>query len=213
MKRYCHLIFTALFFQFNIGFLFAQELQFSDVNRAIIKHYGSEKLISISEENPEVFEVIQFYFKSSFDVEMIDCESCDVDENEFFNNDLFDTYEHETKRLDDEEYSFEYKDKYLVTLYSENDISDDMDEFSAEELITFKVIRPLPEWGDTGNDDEDFVNYRIQLRQWSLDFPEVFKELFLTDDVLKVSKETFFSASSARRDDILNHSGGYLILD
>ncbi|MEX2483749.1 MAG: hypothetical protein WED10_04295 [Brumimicrobium sp.] len=215
MKHYnCFLLLLLiLFFQTKTASIFAQNVEFSDVNRAIVKYFESKKLNAIASENPEIFEAIKFYFKESFEVEMIDCESCQIDFDEFFNFDLYDMYEHESKRLSEEVYSFDYKEKYRVTLLSESEIAASLEGKAPRELLTFIPSRPLPEWESTGNEDKDYETYKTKLRKWSLDFPEKYKELFTSGEVKIVSIDNFLAADASRQNSILNNSGGYIIKD
>ncbi|MEX1191797.1 MAG: hypothetical protein WEA99_07460 [Brumimicrobium sp.] len=207
------LLILFLFVQTKTASILAQNVEFSDVNRAIVKHFESKRLNAIATENPEIFEAIKFYFKESFEVEMIDCESCEVDLDEFFNYDLYDMYEHESKRLAEEVHSFEYKEKYRVELLSEGEISADMGGKIPRELLAFIPSRPLPEWESTGNEDKDYETYKTKLRKWSLDFPEKYKELFISGEVKIVSIDNFLAANTSRKNSILNNSGGYIIKD
>jgi len=183
------------------------------LNRAVLKHITGSKLVQIQQEEPTRFNNINYYFSESFSIEKVACPTCPIDYDQFFNYDLFNIVDYEQLRQDQNEYSFHFKNgEYLITLKS-NEAVESQIGTTSEILINQKVKRPLPKIADNGGYQFDYVNYKKNLEKWARDFPADFRALRGSTAVLKISYNEFNNLPEVRKNKVLNHSRGYLIID
>lgn len=206
-------LFVALLFIPLIGF---SQLSFNDPlqNRALHKLFTGEEIQALQYNEPERFEQINYYLTSSFSCVDVDCAECPIDPHIFFNLDLFNVFEHEANRLPEAPYSFIYREKYLITLHSLNDLGTELGTtISPFELIHGIPFRPLPTWQASGNDAADFETYKIALVAWKTDFPDLFRTLLTDPTLLRIRYEQFIELSTERRLSLAELPYSYLIVD
>lgn len=179
-------------------------------NRAILRHYTGGQLSQIEEQSPGEFEKIKFYYLHSFQVTMLDCDTCAVDYDTFFNLDLFDVTNFEALRLTNTAASFDFKEIYHVQLKSQLELNA---TFSSIQTQYQEDLRPLPDWIDTGSPEQDYAAYKAELNHWAVDFPEEFRQITSSRELFKVRIADFLSATPERRTYIMNHPWGYMIVD
>jgi hypothetical protein len=205
----------------SIGFLLSTTFSFgqstlsyqADINRIISRHYNPIQLDNIWNHAPDVYTALNYYFKESFEVEMANCSECEVDLHYFFNNDLFDVYEHESNRLDDVNFSFTYKEVYTVILLPKNDVYPLLQGLLPTELVNYVAPRDFPTFQLTNDDYAHYMEYKQQVYAWAKDFPEQYRAITSASDLLKISIRAFADLTDDRKSALLNHAGGYLIID
>lgn len=183
-----------------------------DQTRAINMHFLGDQLKGIATYEPIRYDAIQYYFKSSFTVVSVTCPSCEVNMDEFFNSHLFDVSKFESSRLASEEYTFNYKDNFLVTLKSQDEMNAHLNSMNLEEVLSRKVNRPFPSWVEGGS-QVDFVAYEKAVIEWEHDFPELFKTKYYSEGFYKISFLDFKALPHATKVEILNNPAGYLLVE
>lgn len=182
-----------------------------DQTRVIHKHFLGHELQGIAQFEPMRYEAIQFYFKSSYSVEMIGCPTCAVDMHEFNTRDQFDITEFESLRLLDEEVEVLFKEKYKVVLMSKNNLNTHINSLDLNTLVSRKIHRPFPIW-EAGNTQQDFAEYCRLVREWEKDFPSEFKAMYYSENFYKVLFSDFQELSEVEQNEILTNHSGYLLL-
>lgn len=183
-----------------------------DQVRAINKHFLGEQLKGIAEHEPARYAAIQYYFKSSFEVSVIDCPSCEVDSRELFNQFGFDVTEFEAMRLVSESVEFDFKDKYKIVLLPKDEVNQHVNDMDVSTLLSRKVHRPFPEWSSTYT-AADFPEYMELVKKWERDFPDEFKAMYYTEGFSKLPFSEFQELSAAEQNEILTNQSGYLLLN
>ncbi len=184
------------------------------LNRAILKHFPGQELSDLQTQDPTKFNQIKYYFTNSFTVKRNDCDNCVVDYDEFFNYDLFNIVDVESTRKESANHTFLFKDgKYEITLYSYTAVVAAMNGLLPSEVLKLKVNRPFPEWIDTGNAQTDYANYKISVERWIRDFPDEYRVLTSTGNVLKVPVDEFLSFPANKKNAVLTNATGYIIID
>lgn len=84
---------------------------------------------------------------------------------------------------------------------------------SFDAVLNFKAFREIPEWVETGNGVLDYTNYKSEIEKWAKDFPDKFKELTSTTNILKIPIGEFLNYSQSRKNAVLSHPDGYIIID
>ncbi len=186
---------------------------FTQVNRAVMRHFNGEQLQSMMDTEPERLELVTRYFNQSFQVEVYNCSQCEVDFKNLFDISLFNISDFEDQRLDEQEISIAYKDEYLITLLSKSDMSTLLNGQTPFELIYGLPERPFPTWESLANDQVDFENYKAELLTWSNDFPKQYREKKKSPNVLKVRFVQFTEMTNAERNAVFTFPGGYIIAD
>jgi hypothetical protein len=194
--------------------LFAQNAQNTpNLNRAFLRYFSGIELSQLEQEQPTFYNVLNYYMTESFTVENLDCPNCIVDYNEFYNHDLFNVYEHETRRKTSMDSIFVYKLKYVVKLKSTIEMNSHLANYSPDEIVNFVSPRPLPTWISTGDNQIDYNNYMKSVNQWAKDFPEDFRELTNSTTLRKIRFQEFISFPENKRNTFLNAGTQYLIID
>lgn len=183
-----------------------------ELNRAPLRYYSGNELKQFEEVAPEKSEQIKYYFTESFIAHPVDCKKCPVDPDLFYNQFVFNIAEHESKRKDNEKVTFVYKEKYEVTLTSKMEVVSQLG-LNPSEVLTLKIERPMPEYQNSGDDSADFILYKEQLRNWIIDFPELFRTFQANSDLLKISIEELKQCDNEKRTKIFSNQAGYLITD
>jgi hypothetical protein len=96
-------------------------------NRAIHKSWGGDKIRFFAQQNPEYIKKGLYYFNHSFEVNLKDCPTCDVDLYNLINLELFNVSEFEANRKADERFQFTYKD-YVISLHSKQELENYLGE-------------------------------------------------------------------------------------
>lgn len=191
---------------------FSQNEVQNNWNRIFAKHYTSAQLESTFENSPEIYSAINYYFKESFGFVMTDCQACPVDIDELINNKIFDVYEHESLRLDVDNYSFAYKD-YTITLFPKSIVYPQLDGLLPSEIISYIAPRDFPTFALTNDDNVEYADYTKRVYAWAKDFPEQYRTMTNSENLLKISIRDFALMGESRKAVVLNNAGGYLIID
>lgn len=194
--------------------LFAQngsEVQ-SDWNRIFAKHFTFDQLSQTFENSPEVYNAVEYYFKESFTAHLTDCESCPLDLDHLLNYQIFDVYQFESQRLDEQEFELIYRD-YTITLLPKNVVYSELAGMLPTDLVNYIAPRDFPSMEMSGDLDAAYLIYKEEVYAWAKDFPSDYRTLTNSPDLLKISIRDLTLMDSARRSLVLNHDGGYLIID
>lgn len=189
------------------------EFDASQLNRAIMREFNGEELQDLIENDLDRLNKLVYYFSHSFSVENTDCQGCIVDYNDLFNLSLFNVQDFESQRLEGEESTFLFKEKYSITLFPRTTVISLIGGITPFELIHGIPERPFPLWISTNNDQSDFDAYKSELILWSADFPEMFLEKKNAANVLKVRFMQFVEMTNDQKNAVLTFPGGYLIVD
>lgn len=182
-----------------------------DQIRAINKHFLGDQLQGIAQYEQERYSAIQFYFKSSFSVSLIECPACEVDMDEFYTTSQFDIVDFESQRLVDNTVEIEFKEKYKILLLSKNDLNEQINYLELSVLLSRKVNRPFPTWNSEYS-QSDFALYAKLVREWERDFPDEFKAMYYSEGFEKVKFSEFQQLSEMEQNEILTNHAGYLLL-
>jgi hypothetical protein len=126
---------------------------------------------------------------------------------------LFNIYDYEVERLNNQESSFIFKEKYLITLLSKSDLNNLLGGITPFELVNGLPERPFPSWVSSGNNQLDFENYKVQLHSWSIDFPKQYIAKKKSANILKVRFVQFIEMTAAEKTAVETFPGGYIIVD
>lgn len=181
------------------------------LNRAPLRYYSGVQLNSMSTSNSVHYDQLKYYFTNSFTVVPLKCTGCSVDANEFYNYDLFNIVEWESNRLPQSGYEFSYRDKYLVTLKPKNDVESALGRPIIG--LLYKELRPLPKYVDTGNSAADYEQYQLEIKRWSLDFPEEYRQLTSERRLIKVHIADYLEMPQERKDYLNEGDNFYLLID
>ncbi len=213
MKQFLHF---SVFICGLVLFHFEAQAQdpYNDItqNRPAIKNLTADGIRDLIEKNPVELEKMKYLFTRSFDVELIDCSSCEIDYVDLFNISLFDVTEYSSVRLRNEVYEFDFKNKYHITLHSDKEI---LLNYTAIEssFNTEKVSSEAPKFLLKGDLVASYSDYKVELDQFKRSNREAYEAMIENNNVLKISAEEFLSFPEAKRESVLNHSNGYLIIE
>ena len=115
-------------------------------------------------------------------------------------------------RLDDVNYSFHYKE-YTITLYPKNVVYSQLEGLSPSELVNYIAPRDFPTFELTNDDSAQYLDYKEKVYAWAKDFPEAYRTMTNSEDLLKISIRDFSLLDESRKEIVLNNSAGYLIFD
>lgn len=183
------------------------------LNRAIMREFSGEQLQTMMDSDLQRLEKITLYFNHSFTVEDYNCSECPIDKIDLFNISLFNVYDHETERLENQEITFLYKEKYSITLLSKSDLNNLLDGKTPFELIHGLPERAFPSWVSESYEQIDFESYKTELQLWSTDFPKLYLKKKQSVNVLKVHFSQFCEMTNSERTAVLTFPGGYIIVD
>ncbi|MFT5779807.1 MAG: hypothetical protein ACI837_002766 [Crocinitomicaceae bacterium] len=183
------------------------------LNRSVLKYYNGNDLVELSTEAPEIYEQMRNYFVNSYMISKVDCKECSIDMNEFFNRSLFNIVDFEDTRDMNVQIQIEFKEEYIITLLSTNELTALIEGAAASEMLEIKLDRPFPGLVDTGDFDGDYANYKTSLRDWIKDFPNEYRTLVASNELLRISLTEYISLPQDRKDTVLSNSTGYLITD
>lgn len=185
----------------------------SQLNRSIMRHFSGEQLQALIENDSARLNKITLYFNESFEVKDYNCLECVVDKKDLFDISLFNIVDYETERKANEEISFVFKEKYLITLLSKTELNNLLGGITPFELIHGIAERAFPIWDSTGNDQLDFNNYKTEMQLWSTDFPKQFLAKKKAATTLKVRFVQFTEMTNEEKNAVLSFPGGYIIID
>ncbi|MCR9170900.1 MAG: hypothetical protein NXI10_00295 [bacterium] len=183
------------------------------LNRSVLRYYNGLEIQAFENESPGEYQALANYFTSSFIVSPKKCIQCDVNYNDFFNQDLFNIVEFESTRHQTDTVSFLFKDKYNVMLLPLSALTVSLNGIDVSSMSELVAPRPLPEWNPTGNDSEDYEIYKRDLKVWIRDFPEKYRTLTSGSSITKIRVAEFLNLPSARRNAFTATPGTYLIID
>lgn len=183
------------------------------VNRAVLRHFPGQELAKMQTQDSVKFNQIKYYFTQSFNVEIANCDSCEVDYNKLFNRDLFNITEFESLRQLNSNYTFLFKKNYQITLLSKQVTETQMDGLPTTSVLNLKIFEKFPEWIDTGNGQTDYKNYKRAIDKWSRKFPQNYREMTNNSALLKISISEFLALPQNKKNTVLSNNDGYLIID
>jgi hypothetical protein len=184
------------------------------LNRAVLRFFSGTELTDLESNSPDKFDKLKYYFTQSFTVELNNCPGCIVDYDQFFNQELFNIVQFEDLRKVQNTYSFPFKEnKYQITLLSQEDINAVIGPINTTSVLTYLQYREFPQWIMTGDDVADYENYKIELEKWASDFPEEYRALTSSTDLLKIHFGDFVSLVDERKHKVFTHPGGYMIIE
>lgn len=189
------------------------EFDVNQLNRAIMREFNGDELQDLMENDLDRLEKLVYYFSHSFSVENLDCQECIVDYNDLFNLSLFNIQDFESQRLENEESTFLFLEKYSITLFPLTVVTENIGGMTPFELIHGIPERAFPSWVSTNNEQADFDTYKSELILWSADFPEKFLEKKKAPNVLKVRFAQFVEMTNDQKNAVLTFPGGYIIVD
>ncbi len=184
-----------------------------ELNRAPLRYFSGVELEELANQDEIKSTQIKYYFTQSFDVNRIDCRGCEVEIETFYNIDLFNIVEFESLRLSQSEVDFTFKGKYKITLKSLEDVLVELGGIEPADVLKIKLSKPFPEWVSTGDDDGDFKLYKSSVDKWARDFPELFRTMTSSPDLLKISFSDFIVLIDNRKEELFTRPGGYIIID
>lgn len=210
---YKTILFIAFIFAISLS-SFGQNAQSTPtLNRSFLRYFSTNELTQIESVQPAFYEVLTYYMTSSFTVENLDCPNCVVDYNDFYNHSLFNVFEHESKRKSSIDSVFIYKLNYLVKIKSSIEMESHLAGFTPEQIVNFVSPRSFPSWVCTGDNQIDYTNYKTNIRQWANDFPDEYREITNSPELRKIQFEEFIMFPPNKRDQLLNGSDQYMIID
>lgn len=181
------------------------------LHRGALRYFSGVELKAMEIENPSHYAALQYYFTNSFTVETIGCENCPLDYDAFYNYHLFNVQEHEAQRLSEEAYTFVYRDQFLISLHPHTQVLGEMG--MPIDQVLKKDLRPLPVYVETGNPDQDYAQYRLEMKRWIRDFPEEYRAITARSGVLHIPYLEFLSLSNDRKNDLNTRPNAYLLID
>ena len=182
-------------------------------NRALLRIHSRNEITEIELKAPIEYQLLELYFTASFYVEREDCANCNVDPYEFFNYDLFNITEFEHLRKLSENYSFSFKEKYSITLYSASWLNASLNGYSLSELLNFHPLRDFPVWVGSGDDELDYSNYSKERDEWIKDFPEIYRSKTNAGEYKVIRIGEWILLPQVKRDQLLNTTNQLLIID
>jgi hypothetical protein len=201
------LIFTIIATFNSISQNIESDLEF---NRATLRFYSGLELIAFEEQEPETYNQLKYYFTQSFEVELLNCNTCAINVEEFYNLDVFNIANFEHLRLPNSTNSFVYREKYQITLLPLNVVQNEIGT-TPESMLTKVISRPFPEWISTGNNQADFELYHQEVMDWANDFPEEYRAMTSNPELFSIRYEDFVSLAPERKNIVLTKPNGYLI--
>ncbi len=144
-------------------------------NRIVQKYHDFSHLTKIHESDQARLHYFWNYLSASYTFQGSSDVSMTLDQ--LMNVLHFDVYEFEKLRLDNESYTFHYKNQVSITLLSKNSMQFVLGGYTINELLFELPARALPMWTATQFTNADFENYKEQLWDWAKDFPELYLEL------------------------------------
>lgn len=206
----------AVLLLFSTTFLFGNSQNVLDtpsLNRSMLKYFSGVELQEIAVENPQKMTELVYYFTQSFDVEFVNCASCPIDYHIFFNRDLFNIYEHENKRLNNDAFEFVYRDIYKITLKGSLVMMSNLNGSTPTDLVNYISPRVFPSWEEMGDVNIAYTTYKEKVYAWAKDYPEAYRTMTNSPDLVKVSIVVFRNLTEERKQYIMNSPNGYLIID
>lgn len=175
-------------------------------NRIIQRHFGPE-IEKIQTDCPALMNELVYYYTASFEVEMINCNSCQVNLDSLFNYHLFDVSSFEYLRLPDGISEINYKDIYSIKLRSSNELN------SARQLIYQAQPLELPVFVSTGQLSDDYSAYKAELNTWRNEHPYRFKVAMNNSEISVMKESEFLNLPAQKIASFIGVPNGYLIID
>lgn len=166
--------------------------------RHIIKYYPGNNLYDLANTSGAL-SAIDYYFNHSYSVNDQACESCPLDSIHFYNTLLFDIREFEHNRLQSEVATIEYKG-FSIGLEPIDVVQAQLGNFTIDQLGELRAMRPLPKFNYTGNLEADYAKYHELLDRWARDFPENYRTLTSSSELIKLRLELYPTLSDERKE-------------
>lgn len=201
---------------FQSGFFFAQPQINPYENRIIMKRYGTDKIKYLEGHDIAKYNQIINYYTGSFNVENPSCSACPVDYAHFFNIRLFDVSEYEHLRLENDIYTFlDSITSLKVTLLSQTDLNNLQNPARTNQALPPLTVFPenFPKITNYELSHAGFGLYKNAIYQWAKTYPDLYYQITNSSSVIKVSFSEFLVFSEMKRQEILNQSLGYIIID
>lgn len=209
MKYLCSKISFFIFLFFS--FYSSAQVEFKQVasNRMIQKHRNENQLKKIEESDPLRLQTLYAYFTNSYTFTVTTDEEISLEK--LMNIYHFDINEFEMNRLESMPSSFLYKDKFLITLKSKEELTLLLNGYALNELLTSLPQRSFPSFISTGNNEQDFQNYKEKVWDWAKDFPSEYQEFTSSESVKHIHFSDYLQMSEGKR--VLVTQGNYLLID
>ena len=182
-------------------------------NRAVLRYFNGNDLDNLKIYSPDKYQVVSDYFTNSFIVELNNEEFGEVNYNEFYNLELFNIVDFDYLRDPLTNTSFVFKENYIITLRSKEWLANELNGFTAEEVLKLRVPRPLPSWISSGNATEDYAVYKRSLEAWIRDFTEQYRQITSENLVPKIRISEWNQFPQDKKQQFMNLPNGYLIVD
>jgi hypothetical protein len=209
MKK-CYLIALSCILIF-VNSCFSQvEFKLIAQNRIIQKHFNEVSLRKIEVADANRLQTLYSYFTQSF-VYTVDTDE-DISIKTLLDVFHFDISEFESLRIQSANYTFKFKEKFSITLYSKDYLTSLLNGYDRLDLISKLPARTFPLFVSTGNMNLDFQNYKKLVWDWAKDFPQEYQEYCSTESVIHI-RITDFSSMSTEKRALVTASGNYLLID
>jgi hypothetical protein len=209
MKYLCSKIsfFIFLFFSFHSS----AQVEFKQVasNRMIQKYRTENQLKKIQESDPLRLQTLYAYFTNSYTFTVTTDEEISLEK--LMNIHHFDITEFEMNRLESMPSSFLYKDKFLITLKSQAELTVLLNGYALNELINGLPQRAFPSFNSTGNNEQDYQLYKEKVWEWAKDFPNEYQQLTSSESVKHIRFSDYLQMSTEKRTIVTQ--GTYLFID
>lgn len=206
------LVLFVLFTQMSLGNAQNSQLELRN-NRSVLRYFNGNDLVELQNVAPGKYHVLSEYFTNSFTVELASEEPGAINEVAFYNYDLFNVVEHEHLREPLNDVTFLFKEKYLITLRSQQWLDSELNGLSPQEILQISLPRPLPQWVSSGNTAEDYAVYKKCLEAWIRDFTEDYRQITSENLVPKIRIAEWNQFSQDKIEYYLNLPNGYIIVD
>lgn len=193
------------------SFYSSAQIEFKQIasNRMIQKHRTVNQLKKIEESDPLRLQTLYAYFTNSYTFTVTTNEEISLEK--LMNIYHFDINEFEMNRLESTSSSFLYREKFLITLKSQAELSVLLNGYSINELINGLPQRAFPSFISTGNNEQDYQNYKEKVWDWARDFPTEYLEFTSSESVKHIRFSDYLQMSAEKR--AIVTQGSYLFID
>lgn len=177
-------------------------------NRIINKYFTADWLASTEANNTSLYTNLIYYFTESFNAVTEDCPTCPVDEFNLFNIELFDVFAVEKLREQTTNHTLHTKnDTYIIELHSTESLQAALGGLTVKDLL----LKTFPNWKNSGNLDADKINYKNDVKRWSIVFKDLYAEFISSPETLIITFDEFITLPPDRQISVINHPTGYFI--
>lgn len=178
-------------------------------NRMVQKHQLPERIKKIAQLDPTRLQVLWNYFSASFSFNSAET---GISIQELLNIQHFDITEYEHLRQANEPVQFIYRGSISITLKSGVELTNLLQGYNLNSLLTELPERPFPTWTGTDFSEQTFQSYKEQVWDWARDYPAAYMQLTSDPGRVHVSIKELRTMEDVRRTQILTELT-YLIID